>query len=78
MTVSPGTVTRVFFGDGSRRGLYPGFDAHVAGSDVPTMLRVHDAAADPSPSRVTIAAEAHPARSLCAFAEAVGQWHASR
>ncbi|MBQ6344213.1 MAG: hypothetical protein IJI41_13910 [Anaerolineaceae bacterium] len=54
---------------------FPGYDAHAAGSDVPTVLRVHDAAADPSPSRVTIAVEAYPARSLCAFADAVGQWH---
>ncbi len=57
---------------------YPAFDAHVAGSDVPTVLCVHDAAADLSPPRVSTAVEAHPARSLCAFADAVGQWHASR
>ena len=78
MTVSPGTVTRVFFGDGSRRGWYPGFDAHAAGSDVLTVLCVHDAAADLSPPRVSTAVEAHPARSPCAFADEVGQWHASR
>ena len=59
-------------------GLYPAFDAHVAGSDVPTVFCVHDAAADPSSPRVSTAVEAHPARSLCAFADAVGHWHASR
>ena len=55
--------------------LFPGFDAHEAGSDVPKVIRVHSAAADFSPSLVSTAAEAHPARSPCAFAEAVGQWH---
>ena len=78
MTVSAGTVTRVFFGDGSRSGWYPGFDGHAAGSDVPAVLRDHDAAADLLPPYVTIAVEANPARSLCAFADDVGQWHASR
>ncbi|MBQ6342623.1 MAG: hypothetical protein IJI41_05830, partial [Anaerolineaceae bacterium] len=38
----------------------------------------HSAAADLSPSLVSTAAEAHPARSPCAFAEAVGQWHLIR
>ena len=55
-----------------------GFEAHEAGSDVPTMIRVHSAAADLSPSLVSTAAEAHPARSPCAFAEAVEQCHLIR
>ncbi len=55
-----------------------GVDAHEAGSDVPTVIRVHSAAADLSPPCVSTAAEAHPARSPCAFAEAVGQWHLIR
>ena len=48
---------------------FPGFDAHKAGSDVPTVLRVHSAAADPSLPWVSTVVEAHPARSLCAFAD---------
>ena len=59
-------------------GLYLGFGAHEAGSDVPMVIRIHSAAADLSPSLVSTAAEAHPVRSPCAFAEAVGQWHLIR
>ena len=46
--------------------IYPGFGAHEAGSDVPTMPFLHSANADPRLPVHPTAAEAHPARSPCA------------
>ena len=40
--------------------------AYEAGADVPTVILVYDAAAEHVTPRVPAAAEAHPARSLCA------------
>ena len=45
---------------------YPEFGAHEAGADVPTMPFLHNANADPRLPTHPTAAEAHPARSLCA------------
>ena len=46
--------------------IYPGFDAHEAGSDVPSVPFLLSANADPRSLNDPTAAEAHPARSLCA------------
>ena len=51
----------------SVRRVYPGFNAHEAGSDVPSVPFLHSTEADLRLPAHPTAAEAHPARSLCAM-----------